>query len=532
MLHTPRPPVGARPVPPRTPGGLFRPRPRGDLAKALSSRRAMEVVAPESPRPSEMMEGVTVNGEDVLTADDAALHELLISHAYAEDCSMPEAMHEIEMSAAIRYLGGRVERSDVRRSLERLKNTAVSFGTPETRRYEDVRLLEGYVEVGPERDVIHYRLPEPLRVLMSEQRAYAYVELAAFPKMRSKFSSRLYRVLALRAKGQPWTPGGENVVTVTATPDEIARWVGFPVSQDGRVHSGKLKERLLNKLEDDFAAVRAFRLEFQLEHGGRGNALRKVTFRLHLSPPERHTVPMFFNPKQDIARIGGTDAPEYRVESRTWRRAFKSYGKMFGMTARAIADMWHVALHEALSGVALTDGYHTRRYRGRRLLDAISARGADYAAWGLACEEADAPDLVLKSREMGWIALVGEADEARLARSGKKPAEKPAAPAFIVDDEVEKAVPAKAEQVTFEGCREVILTVDRAMTVHDVESIIAPAVKSWTYTGTRVVTVTLRYWVGGAYDRWTVGAFLMSEADLDGLQRQLYRYLDGPEELA
>src|SRR5690606_17220205 len=168
MPHTPRPPVGARPVPPRTPGGLFRPRPRGDLAKALSSRRAMEVVAPESPRPSEMMEGVTVNGEDVLTADDAALHELLISHAYAEDCSMPEAMHEIEMAAAIRYLGGRVERSDVRRSLERLKNTAVSFGTPETRRYEDVRLLEGYVEVGPERDVIHYRLPEPLRVLMSE----------------------------------------------------------------------------------------------------------------------------------------------------------------------------------------------------------------------------------------------------------------------------------------------------------------------------------------------------------------------------
>src|SRR5690606_38384509 len=110
MLPAPKPPAGyaragtSKPVPPRTPGGLCRPRPGGDLAKALSSRQAMEVVAPESPRPSEMMEGVTVNGEDVLTADDAALHELLISHAYAEDSSMPEVMHEIEMSAAIRYL--------------------------------------------------------------------------------------------------------------------------------------------------------------------------------------------------------------------------------------------------------------------------------------------------------------------------------------------------------------------------------------------------------------------------------------------
>ncbi|MBP0439127.1 hypothetical protein [Tianweitania sediminis] len=549
MIRQPMPPrhaVPEREQRPLSEGGYFRPRTRGDLAKALSSSREMNAIAPASPRPAEMLAEVSVNGRDVLTADDAALHELLVSNAYAGDEAMPEATHSLEMSAAVRYLGSRVERSDVRASLERLKNTSVSFGSAGTRRSEDVRLLEGYVEVAPGEDVIRYRLPEPLRVLMREQHSYAYLELAALPRMRSKFSSRLYRVLALKARAAPWKPGQENVLRVSATPDEVAGWVGFSVAAGGRVHVGKLKERFLSKVVADFAGVRAFRLSMDLDQGGRGNALREIVFSLAVMPPARHTVPMFFDPRTDVARVGGKDSKEYRVESRTWRRAAKRFSRQWRpdgnsegtmvLTARDIAEMWSVALHEALEGVALSDGFHSRAYRGSRLLDAIAAHGADGAAWGFACEEADRPDLLSKFLQSGWQAIFDEAEAARLARAPKKGKERKA-PAFITAEPGPEPAappcepPQRAPAVTFETCREIILTCDQAHNCYDAESIIAPVIKGWQYTGTRIVSVTLRYWSAGAYVRWNAGSFPMSEADLDGIQKRLWKHLDGPEEM-
>src|SRR5690606_29940072 len=115
-----------------------------------------------------------------------------------------------------------------------------------------------------------------------------------------------------------------------------------------------------------------------------------------------------------------------------------------------------------------------------------------------------------------------------------------AAPAFL-DDAAEAAEAAtvpeepavmQAPAVTFEDCREVVLTLDPAMNVHDMRDI-ADKFKRWPYSGTRLVTLTLRHWVGGAsggYDRYRVGCYKLSEDDLDGLLKRLYRYLDGEEE--
>lgn len=58
---------------------------------------------------------------------------------------MSEETHSLEMSEAIRYLGNRVERSDIRSSLARLKRTTVSYGRSSERRFEDVQLLEGWI---------------------------------------------------------------------------------------------------------------------------------------------------------------------------------------------------------------------------------------------------------------------------------------------------------------------------------------------------------------------------------------------------
>lgn len=540
MLHQPKIPSGYK-ITQRTAEGFFQPTTRGDIGKALATKGQLQVIAPESPRPSEMLEGV-VQGRDELTADDETLHDFLISRAYADDMPMTAETHSLDMAEAIRLLGRRVERSDIRASLARLKRTTVSYGLSSERRFEDVQLLEGWIEVAPGSDIIRYRLPEPLRILMRNQPTYAYLELAALPKMRSKFSSRLYKLFVLRAKDKQWVAGDDNTITVSGTPDEIADWIDFPKEANGRVHVGKLRVRFLDKVVADFADVRAFRLEYNAEEpGGRGNPLGMVTFSLHLAPPSRHTVPMFFKPSDDIARIGGKDLPMYRVQSRTWRRAAKQHGRRLAMTNRGLADFWQAALNEALTEAALSDGYHTRQFRGRRLLDAIRSRGADYAAWGFVTEEADAPDLAAKRQEnvVGFCRLEREADEARHARIGFGKSKRKAAPPFLDDDAAKPAEAAvadapvqEAEPVTFENCREIILTADDALTQHEIEPILAKPIAVFRYTGTRLVTVVVRHWQGGGNQRRRVGCFKMSEADLDAFMKTKARYLDGPEEYA
>lgn len=368
--------------------------------------------------------------------------------------------------------------------------------------------------------------------------------------MRCRYSSRLYRVLALEAAKTRWEPGGDNTVVVSATPSDLADWVCFPRRKDGTVVYGKLKERLLSFLEDredeedgdsrpplpsDLKAVRKFSTEIrEVRKPGRGRAVERVEFVLRLRPPSYRLVRTRFDPKDDIGRVGGRDAEPYRVNSHIWRRAQKTFMRRLAMTHSGMFELWTVALNEALSGEALSDGYHTREFRGERLLASARADGADFAAWGFLAEEAEEPDLaalspVTEHEELRHRREAAEA--ARLVRLGKQP-KGHKAPAFNREETFPRPQPASTRtQATFADCREVILTVDQAMRVPDVESIIEPAVRTWAYTGSRIVTVTLRHWVGGAYDRWRVGAFPMSEDDLDGLQKRLWKYLDGPEEL-
>ena len=66
----------------------FRPVNRGDIVKALDKPAALRVVAPESPRPLELLLGVTYDRESTLTADDATLHELLLTVALHADAAL------------------------------------------------------------------------------------------------------------------------------------------------------------------------------------------------------------------------------------------------------------------------------------------------------------------------------------------------------------------------------------------------------------------------------------------------------------
>lgn len=500
---------------------LFQPAPRGDISRALATKHSgrgkfdmktgrIDVIAPESPRPSEMLDGVSVTSRDELTADDAALHELLVSKAYADDRPLTGETHFILMSEAIRYLGERVERSDVRACLNRLKRTTVSYGLAGGRRYEDVQLLQSWIEVDGEKDVIKFSLPEPLRELMRRQPTYAYIELAALPAMRSKFSARLYRRLALAASKEKWVPGRENVVEVYATTDELAHWIGWPRQKDGSVHSGKLRDRFLKRIDDDFASVRAFALECEEDRAStRGRPLLGITFRLRLQPPSRHTVRVPAVVQRGEFRPGFKDEPRYCVEDRTWRAAAKKFREQLPTSPKGLSDLWKVALQEALDGIQHTDGYANRQFRGERLLAAIDARGADYAAWSFLAEEAESPDLwsmPLQERAKAEYS----ADEARKERIGWKKPRSSEITAPAAHPETETANP------DFETCTHIVLTANPALNSIEVGRL-GDKIKSMKpdFTGGRVITLTIRFQVGTAYDRWNVGYFSLSEDDLD-----------------
>lgn len=382
---------------------MFQPNTRGDLREALARRNGLHLVAPESPRPVEMLlTRVSLDGSDALTADDEALYDMLISLAYADDKTMTAETTAIKYGRLIKYLGGRHKRVEVQRALERLETTRVRFGFhwgSDNRRFARVPLLTSWDRLERDDDVLEYTLPRPIRALMATQSEYAYLELAALPRMESKYSSRLYRVLAWTARKRKWKPGGENRFSLSHTPEQLADLVGFP-RLNGKLQVGKLRERFITKIESDFADVRAFTVRVRCEHAPkrRGNPLVSVVLDVDLSPPSQRAARnrvLFRRVRNgDAPRVGGKDSRQYQVDSLVWRRARKAYREVLGLaTARDMFELWVVALDEALDGAYHTVAGKDRKFRGDRLLDAIRKRGANEAAWAFISEEADSPDL-------------------------------------------------------------------------------------------------------------------------------------------
>ena len=403
----------------------FQPGTRGDLRGALAPRGGFAEVSPESPRPVEMTLYRSSRGRvDALTADDQALWEVLLSLAYDDDRAMKADVTSIAMGDLVRYLGGRPKREDVKKSFSRLKATEVTLGVKSWGRYfENVSLLQGWLRIEDGSDFVEFSFPGPIRELMASQQDYAYVELAALPGMKSKYSASLYRRLAYHGSKRPWQAGAANVFTLTYTPDEIADLVGFPRLK-GKVQPGKLNERFLSKAEADLAPVKAFSTKVRLvadEHA-RGRPLKSVEIEVTVNPPSHRLTRALFSRRRAAGepRIGGIDLPQYQVDSVMWRKAFRAYRDQLSLMPRQCFELWSVALDEALGERPLTDGYGTRAYRGQALLNAIREKGANAAAWGLMSEEADSPDLAPSgggNAEIGvFVERIRAAEERRRQR--------------------------------------------------------------------------------------------------------------------
>lgn len=378
------------------------PQQRGDLSTSLAEKRVAEI-APESPRPAPLLDSIKISGEDKLTANDVALHELLLSWAYDVESKLRKAgkplpeTHTIPVNLALRYLGPTARRDALNASLRRLAETSITFGS-RANLYENVQLLVSWCHTGAENNVVAFSFPPPIRDAMRTKQRYAYLELVPLAQMKSRYSIRLYKRLALEASKHKWSPAGGNLITLSGTPAEVAAWAGF-VPESGIVSTSKLRDRVLKFIAIDFATLRTFSVSFREIHGsGRGRPVKRFEFRLHLKAPSHHLASaQFERGEHKLKGVGGMDAPEYRVDSHIWQKAQSQFGKAVPEIFTShyyFFQAWLLALEEAISGDAWSPAYERRNFRGQRLLAAIEKLGANEAAWQFCCEEAADPDFI------------------------------------------------------------------------------------------------------------------------------------------
>ncbi|MCV9910381.1 replication initiation protein [Brucella sp. HL-2] len=378
------------------------PQPRGDLSTSLAEKTVADI-APESPRPASLLDRVKITGEDNLTANDVALHELLLSHAYEVETELRKAgkplpeTHTIPVSWLLRYLGPTSRRDALNASLRRLAETVITFGSKSSL-YEDMQLLVSWCQCDGDDNVIAFSFPPPIRDLMRTKQRYAYLELVPLAMMKSRYSIRLYKRLALEASKHKWSPAGENLITLSGAPAEVAAWAGFQ-PESGIVTTSKLRDRVLKFMETDFAALRAFSVSFREIYGtGRGRPVERFEFRLHLKAPSHHLASaQFERDEHKLKGVGGMDAPEYQVNSHIWQKAQSQFGKAIPekyTSYHYFFQAWLLALEEAITEDAWSPAYERRNYRGPRLLTAIEKLGANEAAWQFCCEEAASPDFL------------------------------------------------------------------------------------------------------------------------------------------
>ncbi|WP_158665324.1 replication initiation protein [Sinorhizobium fredii] len=509
----------------------FRPKPRGSLSTALAKPSNLERVAPESPRPIELLKGMTVDGNSTLTSHDAALHDLLLSSAYEADRGLTADVHTIPMVHVLHYFGAEARRDAVKASLGRLLKNTVSFGTDDGQRYEQVPLLVSWLSRKDNVETIHFGLADPMRRIMTEKREFAYLELAALPKMKCKFSQPLYRVLLakVRESGRVWIPGENNTVVVTASVDEIGTWVGFPREKDGSIHSGKLRTRMLENVVRDFERIQAFKIAVNPVRGAtRGNPIIEVEFELTLAPPDHRRIRAIYD-GAGIKQFGGTDVEEYRVRSDIWLKAINQLvaadTSHVSLSHQVLFRLWTAAINEMLTGAPISEGYRNRIFRGESLRDQIDRLGPDAAAWGFIQEEAEDPDLLSRSKqERIEIANVGEAARReRVWRDDAKPVASPATKSAVQQDPI----------VLFECCREIRMTVNNSLTTLDAieEMVLDPIEYYRDWSGGQEKTIRVQ-WRLDDVDNHMILRKRISEGDAMELAKRLSNHIEGAIEYA
>ena len=340
--------------------------------------------------------GIRAEDGVTLSALDINVWEMILSWTYDVDPGMVSRAYKIPTSALRRFLGDFTKRDEVVSSFNKLASVKLSFGHSD-RLYSGVSMLTTWSEATKQDEFLAWQFPEPIRIIMSDMRAYAHIELAAIvQKKSSKYSTAIYKWLALEAAKRKWVAGSDNQFSIPITPDELADLVDFARDEKGNYNIGKLSA-VVAAHENDYRSVRRFTASGKPIHAKRrGRPVDVYEFTVELQAPSpQHIKPSYKPSHLRELNVGGIDDPRYIVRSDTWVRAERAFKQAIPTYLHHnFWKLWTVALSEALKGTALTVGYHKRKYRGQSLLDQIETEGATYAAWGVIVEEANHADLI------------------------------------------------------------------------------------------------------------------------------------------
>lgn len=544
--------------------GYFRPDHRGGLERALESKETLNAVAPETPRPLEMLEQIAVHGVDRLTTTDWALHELLVTAAYERDKAMAAEGFSLPMAQALVFLGQHARRATVRESLARLRDTTVTYGVRGGRQYEGVPLIVGWTSRDEVSDDIEYVLPKPVRTMMSSMPDYAYLELDAIGRMKARNGSgiKLYRGLARAMSRKKWLPRADNLHVVEVSAKTMARWLGYAEPNGKPLHIGHLRERAVEPAIRDLVHVKRFEVvgegegiveRVQVRRAKRkGAPIEAWIFTLRLNrPPEYHLLPAGIS-DEALVHVGGADEPRFRVHRKLWLRAAELARKhRVASSAIPISRAWLVAVQEALNGAPATEGSEAR-LRGQRLLDAVDRRGARAAAWDWFIEELEGPDLLAQPDVAGrsWYYIERDARAARIRRwkaSKQKDSPRPVpanpSPKAVAQpspkaarvapqpprEEAPQAAPAPtAESVSPTAPLSwVEFILDEVATEADAEAM-QESIFEMTLSGdpSAAVDGTIRYRAGLGTDTLCLGELPISDADLSFIAKRFANIID------
>lgn len=391
----------------------FVPKARGALSEALTSVEDFLTVAPSVPRSVAWLRDRTLAKTDGVTARDISLFEALIALTATSE----------ETEASIRA---------ARLCFVASALTVLSAGGHDAQPRELVAALGRLFGRKPKPlkrgAMFDFHIPPWAVPLRQPGSRYAHVDLSVLARFRRRSSSLLYReVLAhVAAERIRYEPGMVPFV-MEYSPEDLAAALGMPEPAPGAsLHVGQLRIRYLAPALEEIAEhVRAFEIvSVSTEHktrrragavvtGDDGYALQaravaSIALTIRLCPPERlDAVPTRLLSEETFASIRERrDAPSYAVKPETIVRLGSSLpsarlrNRKTGRAApllqsemRGCHDLWLTAIHEALTGEAITPAFETGAYRGQRLLDAIARDGADRAFWVFSHAEAAAPDI-------------------------------------------------------------------------------------------------------------------------------------------
>ena len=317
-------------------------------------------------KPRFMIDIVSCDNAQLLTAKDHALYELLLAHARKE--GMTKVWHEISLGLIKSFVGvSSIDRLD--EALQRILVVKVKYDTNDEPRHFRKLLNEVFLIKKETGKFIRFSIPEATRDDVLDSKDYTWVDLKVFRSFKNKYSARLYQKLSLIA-GYNCKFRGPWIVSM----QQLAEFVGY-AKKDEAFHNGTfdrairkaIKELQDSDLEFSFSFARPKRSKM-----GKGRPLDGYTFVM--SKKERSELYA-----QKAAHLSGIelnriydrkycDLKKYEFPKRLWIAQAVSY---LNDDACTISDKWREDITAAHKNAYAIIG----KMKGADLLDSIENNG-------------------------------------------------------------------------------------------------------------------------------------------------------------